>query len=147
MNKITYFCIYNDINFQSDKMGLFKNMAREKALIDKELKFYEKNEKLKIDKGLEDYRQSTHAEKRDLAIQCADDTKKNEHKFHSNQEKLGIAIAKLEAKKEHLEEITSTDKTAYERIIKGKDEEIERLSGILEKMVENQPNAIIQVKD
>ena len=77
----------------------------------------------------------------------AEDTKKIEHDYHHNQETLGIAIAKLEAKKEHLEEITSTDKTAYERIIKGKDEEIERLSGILEKMVENQPNAIIQVRD
>ena len=128
-------------------MGLFKNIKREKELIDKELKFYEKEEKLKIDKGIEDYRQDTQKEIRDLAVRCAKDTKKTEHDYHFNQETLGINIAKLEAKKEHLEEITSTDKTAYERIIKGKDEEIERLSGILEKMVENQPNAVIQVRD
>ena len=78
-----------------------------------------------------------------------DDMEKNEHKYHSKMEELGIDIAKLEVEKEMLVErkelwnqqkellLGSVDN--YKELLEAKDEEIERLADLLEKMIENTP--------
>lgn len=135
--------MYRDNNVKSYNMRLFKNANKEKSLIDEELALYKREQTLKIDQELADRRKEIE----ELAIKCADDTKGYEHTFHQNKENLKAEIAKLEAKRDHLKELTESDKIAYERIIKDKDKEIERLNNVLIKIVENQPKNIVQVKD
>jgi hypothetical protein len=118
-------------------MGLFKKKNK-RTVIDRELDVYRRESLLVIDRELADYRKKIDEEIRGLAIKCANDTKKYEHTYHSNMESLRVEIAKLEAKKENLKEIVNTDKIAYEKIIKAKDEEISRLNKIVSLFVESQ---------
>lgn len=120
-----------------------KNIKKEKELINKELELYRRENLLKISEEIEAQRQERIKEVQDLAVRCADDTKKLEHQYHYNQETLGIEIAKLEAKKEYLQEVMATDKVAFERIIKDKDEEINRLNAIILEMVKSKPEVAI----
>ena len=107
---------------------MFEKYRKEKlALIDKELEVYKEKKILEIDKDLF-HRQR---EIQTLAIQCSDDTKTYEHTFHLNREKLGIEIAKLEARKESLQIIENQDKVVYERLLSEKDKEIDRLRQIV----------------
>lgn len=124
---------------------MFRNLKREKELVDQEVEIYRKEEKHKVDQEVLVYRKSIV----DNAKQAADDTAANEHVFHSKMEELGISIAKLEARKEHMEEehsmwekqkellLGSTD--FYKEMLEAKDEEIERLSDLLDKMIDNLP--------
>ena len=133
---------------------------KQKQLADQEIELYKKEQKLKIDKSMIEYQDSILDEKRSfikdvetLGINCAKDTKDFEHKFHSEMETLKIKIAKEEAKLEYLEkevevktELANSDKIAYERIIKLKNDEIERLNTLFTKLIESSPQNIIQQK-
>jgi len=127
-------------------MGLFDKEDK-KSIVDRELELYKREKQLEIDKELADYKKSTYQEVQDLAVNCANDTKNLEHEYHYNQEQLGKDIAKLEAKKEYLEELVNTDKVAYERILKDKDAEIDKLNKIIHKLIENQPQGVVQIKE
>ena len=124
---------------------MFRNLKREKELVDQEVELYRKEKKLAVDNEMVTYRNQTV----DLAQRVAEDTAKNEHEFHSKVGELGIVIAKLEAEQEMLVEkkelwnqqkellLGSVDN--YKELLEAKDEEIERLADLLEKMIENTP--------
>lgn len=128
------------------KMRLFKNMSKEKEMIDKELTLYKREKKLEIDQELANYRKNTYQEIHDLRVQCANDTKNLEHKYHSNQEELGVAIAKLEAKKESLEEINKAGKVNYEKMLDDKDKEIDRLNEIINKLIDKSGPEVLKTE-
>lgn len=124
---------------------MFRNLTRERAIIDKEMELYAQEKKLAIYEDLEASRLLRHTNIEALALKCADDTAKYEHTYHSTMEKLGIDIAKLEAKKEGLEEmiaakkeVLATDKIAYEKIISHKDSQIKSLNEMVLKLIEKQ---------
>ena len=126
-------------------MELFRNVKREKELVDQEVIIYRKEQKHIVDQEVLVYRKNIA----DLAKEAADDTARQEHTYHQKQETLGIEIAKLEAQKEMLEE----RKTLWEEqkqvlldnvqdqddLIESKDGEIERLSNIIDNLIDNLP--------
>jgi len=124
---------------------IFRNLKKEKELVDKEVEIYRKEQKLAIDTQTIEYRKSLV----NIAQQAADDTAKNEHTYHSKMEALGIDIAKLETKKELLverkemwnehKELMLGSLDHVRELLEAKDDEIERLSDLLEKMIENMP--------
>ena len=124
---------------------MFRNLKKEKELIDQEVELYREEQKLEIDKEIVGYRNSII----DVAKKAADDMGKMEHEYHSKQEELGIVIAKLEVQKENLEErkvlwegqekfILGTE-DMYKEMLEMKDGEIERLSDLLDSMIEAIP--------
>ena len=116
---------------------------KEKKGFLKELELWKEEERLKCLRIITDYRTKRNEELQELAIKCADDTKKHEHSYHQNQQTLGIEIAKLEAKEEALAEIVGQDKTTYNNMLKHKDDEIKRLNILLTKLIEAQPSKVV----
>ena len=124
---------------------IFRNLKKEKELVDKEVEIYRQEQKLAVDTETLEYRKSVV----NTAKKSADDMAKNEHEFHSKMEELGIGIAKLETEKEMLvekkemwtehKELMLGSLDSYKELLEAKDEEIERLSDLLEKMIENTP--------
>ena len=124
---------------------MFRNLKREKELVDQEVELYRKEKKLDVDNEMVVYRTRTIEQ----AQKAAEDTANNEHEYHHKMEELGIDIAKMEAEKEMLVEkkelwnqqkellLGSVDN--YKELLEAKDEEIERLADLLEKMIENTP--------
>jgi hypothetical protein len=127
--------------FNKDKTKI--NQAK-KDLLEKELELWVKEEKYKVRVAVEAARNERDKELQVLAISCANDTKDYEHTFHQARETLGIEIAKLEAKRDTLKEIANQDKITYNTIVDGKNEEIERLTNIIESLIskEQQPITI-----
>jgi hypothetical protein len=87
---------------------------------------YRRNKKAAIDNEMQQYKIKAQDEIALLARQCSEQKGQYEHEFHSTKEKLGIEIAELEAKKEMMK----NDAVIYERLLKEKDKEIERLNNI-----------------
>lgn len=108
---------------------MFRNLVKEKQLIDRELQVYYNERKNEIDRKLIA-----------LETQCATDTAEFEHEYHHTMEERGIEIAKLEAQKEMLENDTNT----YERLLKEKDKEIKRLQEVLLKLSENVGTKVVK---
>lgn len=94
---------------------------------------YLKRRKLEIDIEVQEYREKCLTEIEDLALLCAEEKGEYECEFHSKMESLKVEIAKLEAKKEML----STEVTVYEKLLKAKDSEIERLNKLCLKLAEH----------
>jgi hypothetical protein len=122
--------------------GRLKLINRDKELFLKELEAWKSEQRFAAKKEVDEYNDSAKRQIHELALSCANDTKNYEHTYHHNMENLGIAIAKLEAKKEALEEIMSQDKTIYNKMIEHKDAEIKRLNHIIEKLVSKDPAPI-----
>lgn len=99
------------------------------------LKRYYTQKKLEVDKEIFEYKQSLMKEVEDLAMRCAKDKGHYEHDYHHTMEKLGIEIAKLEARKSELQ----NDEVTYKEWLKLKDDEIARLNGIVSQLIEKIP--------
>ena len=95
---------------------MFRNLIKERELIDRELAVYFQEEKNKIDKKINE-----------LANQCVVDIRKYERTYHAKMEELGIEIAKLEA----LKEVMVNDVNTYKTFVKEKNLEIERMNKIV----------------
>ncbi|MEO9257878.1 MAG: hypothetical protein ABI207_05820 [Crocinitomicaceae bacterium] len=145
-------------------MRFFRNLKKEDELFDRELAIKrreaESYTKLYID-GLEidrqqkvdalnrevfDFKARKSKEIEEIALACAKQTGEYEHTFHSTKEKLGIELAKLEAKKEALTDTISIEKLYFERMLEDKNKEIERLNAMVSSLIQNQPDNIIQVR-
>ena len=112
-----------------------------KAAIDNEMRDYKNsilnrieelnNKKIEIANELQQYKIKAQDEIALLARQCGEQKGQYEHEFHSTKETLGIEIAELKAKKEMIE----NDAVVYERLLKEKDKEIERLNNICHELM------------
>lgn len=103
------------------------------------LNSYMKRRKLEIDREVQNYRESFSKEIETPALACAKDKGNYEHEYHHSIENLRVEIAKLEA----LKETMKNDVTTYEKWLKEKDKEIERLHTLCLKLAESQ-KVIIQ---
>jgi len=125
---------------------MFRNLRKEKELIDRELAIFREEAKLKIDQQILDYKERLI----EIAKQCHDEMAEFEHDFHSTKELRGIELAKLDAQVQDLEiqielitqqkEIILESAKAYDVLLEQKDAEIERLNDLLELMIENMPS-------
>ncbi len=88
---------------------------------------------MRLQNKVTEYRAKCNKEIQELAIKCAEDTKKLEHNYHKKQEDLGIEIAKQEARLETVKK----DEETYNRLLEEKNDEIERLSEIINNLIEN----------
>ena len=113
----------------------FKNITKEKKLIDRELEVYRKEEIAKITQELS---QNYLDNRKQIS--------KNEHDFHSEKERLGIELAKLEAQKEtyvsHLEKKMECYTQEYKAVNLAKDKTIEVLENALKNLTEKIPTQI-----
>jgi len=117
---------------------MFKNIIKQKELIDREIELYKKEQFLKVDKEIEDYRSSRQFEIQNLAKTCNEDIAKYEHTFHYAKEQKGIELAKLQSKNEALadvikarQEVISADQNLCDRM----DKEVKRLNDIITLLV------------
>jgi hypothetical protein len=110
---------------------MFRNSLKKRELIDRELEIYRQERTNAINKKMIE-----------LETKCATDTAEYEHTFHSNKERLGINIAKLEGLKETME----NDVETYKLWIIEKDKEIERLNTLLTLMIKNQQPISVNTK-
>jgi len=125
---------------------MFRNLRKEKELIDRELAIFREEAKLKIDQQILDYKERLI----EMAKQCHDEMGEFEHDYHSTKELRGIELAKLDAQVQDLEiqielitqqkEIILESAKAYDVLLEQKDAEIERLNDLLELMIENMPS-------
>ena len=136
-------------------MGLFltekekEYIAQRKELIDTEVELYKKEKILAIDNEILEKQKHVVV----LTKQCAKEIGDNEHNFNSTKEKLGIEIAKLEAKQDFLKTFNAeTEKLKeelfkmHEKMLFAKAEEIERLNKFIQKLIESQPSQVIVQK-
>jgi len=119
---------------------MFRNIKKEKELIDREVKLYREEKFLEIEKSIETYRADRNREMEDIAKRCAKELGSHEHNYHHTLELRGIENAKLEAKKETLTEIVEANK----KLMDAKDAEIKRLYDLLSMLIVKQPSTIIQ---
>lgn len=119
---------------------MFRNIKREKELIDREIEFYKKEQLLSVDQEIENYRAASNRRIEGLGQQCAKELGEYEHTYHYALQTKGIEIAKLEAKKETLTEVVEANKKLMEQ----KDAEIKRLSDTVNLFINKQPSQIIQ---
>ena len=122
---------------------MFRNLTKERELIDKELDLYKREKLIKIDEECRAY----NDQMLELAKKCLDDEAAREHTYHSTMEQLGINIAKLEAKKESLElavnarlEVIKADQNMYNNM----NAEIIRLNEIINNLIKHLPTTIVQ---
>lgn len=120
---------------------MFKQLRKEKQLIDREIELYRQEQLLAIDKKIEDYRATKQIEMLELAKQCAEQTGGYEHTFHHNREVKGIEIAKLEAKIEYLDSSIKVKESIIlnDKLLTTKDVEIKRLNDIITLLINKQP--------
>jgi hypothetical protein len=125
-----------------------KNLL-DKGLFEKDMALLRRERIIKIEEEVAAQRKDLIKKLEELAIQCANQTKDYEHNFHQTRETLGIELAKLEAKKETFEAIWKNDTETYQEWLKIKDEEIERLTKIIDTLLNKEPNTteIIVKKD
>lgn len=126
---------------------MFKNIRKEKELIDREVQLYKKEKFLEVDKAVEDYRSKRHQEIQDLAKRCHEELGQYEHDYHYEKEQKGIELAKLQSKCEALAETVKAREeviAADNNLLKAKTAEIERLNEIVKLMINKQPSTTIQ---
>jgi hypothetical protein len=85
-----------------------------------------RTKKFEVRNELQEYKIKAQDEIAALARRCAEEKGRYEHEYHSTKEKLGIELAELEAKIKMIK----NDAVVYERLLKEKDKEIERLNNI-----------------
>ncbi len=90
------------------------------------LNTYYKRKKLEIDIEMQKYRTEMLKGVQELALECAKQRGEYEHDWHSKQEELNTAIAKIEANKESM----TKEVDNLKEIIKEKDADIARLNSI-----------------
>ena len=117
---------------------MFENIKKRKELIDREVSLYRSEQYHKVNQEIDTYRMVRQKEVIELEKTCHKQLAQYEHHFHSSKEIKGIEIAKLEAKKELLDDYIKQKG----EIIKTKDDEITRLDKIILKSLEN-PSQII----
>ncbi len=107
-----------------------------KEKIDSDLELYRKRKLLDIDKDLEDYRSLKRKELSEFSQTCYKELGEYEHTYHYSKEEKGIELAKIEASIEAKKELLATDKNAYERMLKMKDDEINRLNEVIIRLID-----------
>ncbi|MEK6829612.1 MAG: hypothetical protein AABY15_05830 [Nanoarchaeota archaeon] len=126
---------------------MFKNMRKQKELIDREIELYKKEKLFAVDKEVEDYRTKRQQEMTDMAKKCYEQLGEYEHEFHNTKEIRGIELAKLQSKCEALAETVKAREevvAADNNLLKAKTAEIERLNNIIKLMIEKQPSITVQ---
>lgn len=119
---------------------MFRNINKEKELIDKQVEIYKKEKFLEVDIAVENYRSKRQREIQDLAKRCQEELGQYEHDYHYAKEQKGIEIAKLESKYEALLETVKARKeviAADNNLLKAKVDEIERLNEIIKLLINN----------
>lgn len=119
---------------------MFGRLLRNKRIIDREIELYREERYLIVNREIENKRRDLLKEVEELAFACARDKGGYEHTYHSTMEGLKIEIAKLEA----LKELYVNDVTTYKKWNDMKDAEINRLTNIISKMIDNQPKTVVQ---
>jgi hypothetical protein len=99
----------------------------EKQLFDRELELYRREKYQKLNEEIENQKLKRLKEVANIEIECHKQLADYEHEFHSTKERLGIDLAKIEAK---LEVLNGVEPTLVD-IIASKDKEIERLVKII----------------
>ncbi len=107
-----------------------------KEKIDSDLELYKKRKLLDIEKELEYYRSSKGTDMLEFAMTCYKELGEYEHTYHFAKEEKGIELAKIEASIEAKKELLATDKNAYERMLKMKDDEINRLNEVILRLID-----------
>ena len=126
------------------------NVDSEKRKILEELDLYRKEKRLQIDQELLDYRVDKQKQMHELAIGCTEDTRKYEHTFHSTMEEKRVELAKLESTIDEMNKLVDDRNRAIEIQVKGvmdqlveKNEEIDRLTQIIHKLIEREEREIV----
>jgi hypothetical protein len=125
----------------------FKNLQKEKELIDRELELYRREKMLEIDKFAEDQMNARRKKMVEFEKECYKQLGEHEHTYHSTLESRGIETAKLEAKIESLQqvvdlrqEVIDADGNLYDELR----DEIKRLNDIIHALISKQPTTTIQ---
>ena len=136
---------YNEYSSTFKKLIMFRNLRKERELIDRELAIYREEARLKIEQEILKYKETLN----EMAKKCHDELAEYEHTYHSEKEERGIELGKLKAqinefkeRKELLGEqqnIILESAKSYQALLESKDAEIERLNDRLEQMIENIP--------
>jgi hypothetical protein len=119
---------------------MFTNYKLKRQKLEIELEMYEKRSKLGIDVKLEEYKKVKNAEMVQMAKQCAEELGQYEHDYHSTKEKLGIDLAKIEAKLEMYKQVID----ANEKLVRNQEAEIKRYNEIINALIAKQPQSILQ---
>lgn len=126
---------------------MFRNLKKEKELINRELELYKNEKILEVDKVIEDYRSKRQVEMVNMAKRCHEELGNYEHDYHYTKEMKGIELAKLESKCEALVEVVKAREeviAADNNLLNTKTKEIERLNDIIKLLIEKQPTTTIQ---
>lgn len=107
---------------------MFRNIRKEKELIDREMLAYFNEKKNEVDQRMIAFE-----------TKCATDTAGYEHTYHHAMEVKGIEIAKLEA----LKEVMENDVNTYKELLEQKDKEIARMAKIVSDFAKNQASVQI----
>tara|TARA_R110000772_G_scaffold17946_3_gene50092 strand:+ start:204109 stop:204477 length:369 start_codon:yes stop_codon:yes gene_type:complete len=121
---------------------IFRNLKKEKELYVRELDIYKKEELLKIDKEVENYRQKRSTDMTNLAKLCHEQLGEFEHDFHNTKEEKGVELALLNAEVKNHEKFITLNAS----LLDNKDKEIKRLNDLLTLTLKNQPQTVIQTK-
>jgi uncharacterized coiled-coil protein SlyX len=83
----------------------------------KDVELYKREKMIEVDRMVADYRSSKLKEVETLALECAKQKGEYEHTFHSEKEKKGVELVKLDAQIESKKAIiTNAEQTAKDNI-------------------------------
>jgi len=99
----------------------------EKELFDRELELYRREKYQKLNEEIEKSKLQRLKEIAELEVSCHRQLAQYEHTFHQTKENLGIELAKLEARVEHLRD----NNEAYQTLLANKENEINRLVNVI----------------
>jgi len=99
----------------------------EKQLFDRELELYRREKYQKLNEEIEKSKLQRLKEIAELEVSCHRQLAQYEHTFHQTKENLGIELAKLEARVEHLRD----NNEAYQTLLANKENEINRLVNVI----------------
>lgn len=120
-----------------DESQFEKIVTEVQAQVINDLDKYRQEQMRLIDIEIAEEKHNRLLEVRKLAIRCADEIGEHEHNYHHTMELRGIELAKLEARIDALKEMEGNDARCYKEIIKHKDNELEYLRKLIDKLVEN----------
>jgi chromosome segregation ATPase len=138
---------------------MFRNLKKEKELIDRELAVYKLERMNKIDKDVEEFRAQKRVDTNEMLRKGLQQLGEYEHEFHQTKETRGIELEKLNAKlealkaeiagkdevlknKQELVDATTASVEAIKLVVQAKEDEIQRLNDLLNKFIENQPEQV-----
>ena len=113
--------------FKKKEEGLVLNVGDQKILLDQLLKEHYSSERYKLDQELANYKHDVGYTKRNIALefqtevlkykqQMAEDWKTYEHDFHSEKERRGIELAKLEAAEKEKKNYFNEEKNNFSEL-------------------------------